>query len=576
MKKTLSFFILIFSFFQGSAQGTWSVVMNLAPRPSGGLMTLLSDGTVLSKSAVGGWDKSWDRLTPDSLGRYAYGTWDTIANMQASRLYFSSQLLKDGRLYVGGGEYGTDTGVSEIYDPLVNTWTPTKPLPTGDLIYDGESKQLPDGKILQAIQFGPHGGNAVYIFDPLTNSYIPAPPCLAPGGTTESSWVKLPDESILMIDWHTNTSERYIPSLNSWVTDAIVPVTIWDWWSTEIGPGVLLPNGKVFFIGGSGATVYYTPSGSSAPGTWTAGPSLPSGQGAIDAAAAMMIDGKILCAASPIPTMPGSFPSPTRLYEFDYISNTFTPISWPGFGSTDMHPCNNNYMLDLPDGTVLFSTLNSRELYIYTPAGMPLASGKPVINNLLHVACDTYKVTGTLFNGISEGAYYGDDAQMSTNFPIVRLKKGTRIFYARSFNWNRTGVMTGSLADTVTFTLPSGLPAGKYDLEVVANGIPSTTYSLVTCGVLDLTESDSELKHKLTIYPDPASVEVTIDFNIAKSGVYEISLINMYGKVVKKELGFATLGQNVHLLQLYDIPPGLYTIRILENDEVYNAKFLVK
>ncbi len=207
---------------------------------------------------------------------------------------------------------------------------------------------------------------------------------------------------------------------------------------------------------------------------------------------------------------------------------------------------------------------------------MPLASGKPVINNLLHVACDTYKVTGTLFNGISEGAYYGDDAQMSTNFPIVRLKKGTRIFYARSFNWNRTGVMTGSLADTVTFTLPSGLPAGKYDLEVVANGIPSTTYSLVTCGVLDLTESDSELKHKLTIYPDPASVEVTIDFNIAKSGVYEISLINMYGKVVKKELGFATLGQNVHLLQLYDIPPGLYTIRILENDEVYNAKFLVK
>ena len=135
-------------------------------------------------------------------------------------------------------------------------------------------------------------------------------------------------------------------------------------------------------------------------------------------------------------------------------------------------------MLDLPDGTVLYNDIDSSRYYIYTPVGIPLASGKPAISRITPLSCSTYRITGTLFNGISEGAAYGDDWQMSTNYPLVRLTSGTNIYYARTSNWNSTGVQRGSAADTALFILPAGLPTGTYSVVVIANGISSSSRTM--------------------------------------------------------------------------------------------------
>ena len=63
----------------------------------------------------------------------------------------------------------------------------------------------------------------------------------------------------------------------------------------------------------------------------------------------------------------------------------------------------------MPDGTVLFSDGNSRQLYEYRSTGSPLAAGVPTITNIIENADGSYLLTGTLLNGISEGAAYGDD-----------------------------------------------------------------------------------------------------------------------------------------------------------------------
>src|SRR5262249_24916506 len=94
----------------------------------------------------------------------------------------------------------------------------------------------------------------------------------------------------------------------------------------------------------------------------------------------------------------------------------------------------------------------------------------------------TYHLTGTLFNGISEGAGYGDDAQMDSNYPLVRLTdmlSGT-VYYARTFNWSRTSVMTSNQMVSTEFALPAGLPVGNYLLVVIANGIASDPYLFST------------------------------------------------------------------------------------------------
>jgi hypothetical protein len=456
--------------------GYWTPLATLAPDQNGGGMLLLSDGTVIVKSFAGGPDaigSIYDRLTPDIHGSYVNGTWSQIAPMNNSRLYYSSQVLKDGRVYVAGGEYGTGGSSGETYNPLTNVWTNAPS--TGQTISDANSEILEDGRVLQAM-VNTSGPTLVKIYDPVTNTYANAPSTL--GSHNESAWIKLPDNSILMVDIGSTISERYIPSLNQWLVDGTVPVDLYDPFGFETGGALLLPDGRAFFLGALGHTAYYTPSGTVSPGTWAAGPDIPGANGTPDAPMAMMVNGKILCAAAPAPTSFGTiFIPPTVFYEFDYISNTFTLIDAPDGTPSLNIACYQASMLNLPDGTILYASQQDSSIglnyYVYTPSGTPLAAGKPTIANIVQNDCNSFSIYGTLFNGISEGACYGDDWQMETNYPIIRLSSGGNIYYARSFNWNSTGVMRGNLADSAEFTLPAGLPAGSYYLVVVANGIAS-------------------------------------------------------------------------------------------------------
>ena len=466
----------------GFAQtGTWTALTNQAPNANSGVMLLLTDGTVICKTSAGGtagYGTNWNRLTPVN-GSYLNGTWSTIAPMARERLYFSSQVMPDGRVYVCGGEYGAGGSYGEVYNPATNTWIGAgggTAFP--NVVSDANSEILPNGDVLQAC-VDETGSNLNYFWNPATNTYTAAPNCLRIDN--EAVWVKLPDSSIIFMDNYSTTSERYIPQTNAWINDASAPASVFDPYGSESGAGFLLPDGRVFFIGSTPVTLYYTPAGSTANGTWALGPAIPGSYGAADAAAAMMPNGHILMALSPTPTATNNFPSPTKYYEFDYVANTFTQVGAPGGGTTTANACYISNMLDLPDGTVLFANQGSKQYYEYVPGTGPLGAGQPTIGAVTRINCDTFQVTGTLFNGICEGAAYGDDWQMSTNYPIVRLTNGTNTYYATTYNWNRIGaVMTGTLPDTAIFKLPAAMPTGTYSVSVVANGNPSAPFQINT------------------------------------------------------------------------------------------------
>ncbi len=464
--------------------GSWVPVTTVAPHFNEGVMLLLTDGSVLCKTSSGGtgYGTKWDRLTPDIHGSYVNGTWTTIAPMLDERLYFSSQVLRDGRVYVAGGEYGSGGDKSEVYDPLTNSWTAC-PQIVHSLTYkisDANSEILPDGKVLQAV-VDTGGTRLNYIWDPTTNTYTPTASCIR--GDNEASWVKLPDNSILFVDNYSTSAERYWPPTNTWINEGgagTVPVSLYDAYGSEAGGAFLLPNGKAFFIGSRPTSAYYTPTGTITPGTWAAGPVIPNSLGAPDAASAMMVNGKILMALSPQPYAANHFPDSTFFWEFDYTTNTYTNVSAPGVANdTLLQSCYLTNMLCLPDGNILFANQYDNQYYEYVPGTGPIPAGKPTINRIIENSCTNFTITGTLFNGITEGASYGDDWQMSTNYPIVRLTSGTNVYYARTTNWNSTGVMRGALPDTATFTL-SGVPNGTYSVQVIANGNPSDPFSLTT------------------------------------------------------------------------------------------------
>src|SRR5690348_15387240 len=135
--------------------GTWTALTSPSHYGNNGVCLLLSDGRVLCHTGAVSTGDIYDILTPDIHGSYINGTWSVSAQSQRWRYAFSSDVLKDGRVYVGGGEYGTDGtqngSHAEVYNPVTNTWAAeTTP---GQVISDGNSEILPDGRILQALLY---------------------------------------------------------------------------------------------------------------------------------------------------------------------------------------------------------------------------------------------------------------------------------------------------------------------------------------------------------------------------------------------------------------------------------------
>jgi hypothetical protein len=473
------------------AVGTWTPLVNQAPA---GIvyMNLLPDGTVIGQVTAEP-ANSWYRLTSDSHGSYINGTWTRIASMHDGRDAYATQVLTNGQVFVAGGESGGGAYSAEVYDPLLDSWTMCPC--AGCLFSDSLSEILPNGNVL-ITPVGPTNGGETMIYAPASNTWIAGPQLYRGYYEDEASWVKLPDNSILCIDspgsGGTGTnSERYIPALNQWINDANVPINIYGG-IFEMGAALLLPTGNAFFLGAGGTNAIYIPSGSTNMGTWIAGPLIPNGQVVGDAPAAMMVNGKVLCVANTTPT---SSPS-SGFYEYDPFANAFTETSAAG-GVSTANPTDFR-MLDLPDGSVLFSDGGS-QLYAYQPDGMALKAGQPTIISINTNYYRSYHLTGRLLNGISEGAGYGDDAQMNSNYPLVRMTNNAtgNVYYARTYNWSSTGVMTGTNIVSTEFMLPANLPAGNYSLVVVANG-------------------NSSVPVPFTFNPDPLSI--TVPTGIVSSG----------------------------------------------------------
>jgi hypothetical protein len=111
---------------------SWAPLVNLAPGRAG-TMLLLTDGSVMVHDGGQG----WMRLTPDIHGNYLNGNWTSdITPMSIPRLYFASQVLPDGRVWILGGEYSgpklqeDDSALGEIYDPVLNSWSPILSYPS--------------------------------------------------------------------------------------------------------------------------------------------------------------------------------------------------------------------------------------------------------------------------------------------------------------------------------------------------------------------------------------------------------------------------------------------------------------
>ena len=447
----------------------WQALTN-QPNFNASTMLLLTDGTVMCQESGG---KNWWRLTPDGMGDYANGSWSPLAAMKNTRLYYASAVMRDGRVFVAGGEYsdgGSDVDAAEIYDPIMNNWTSIATPAGWTNIGDAPCCVLPDGRIL----LGSINQKATAIYDPQAGTWSAS--ANKDDISSEETWTLLPDGTVLTAECAGHPkAEKYVTSQSKWVSASSTPVDLVQASSIEIGPAILMPDGKVFAIGATGHTAIYTPPNvADQPGSWKQGPDFPKDANgklmeAKDAPACLMPNGRVLCVAGPAGEG-GSYPGPMSFFEFD--GSALNPVAAP---SSSGGPPFVGRMLLLPSGQVLFA-VGGNQMHVYTSTGQPQAAWRPHITSCpthLHDGL-VYQLHGRQLNGLSQANSYGDDASMATNYPLVKLTTaGGKVHFCRTFDHSTMAVATGSNIESTYFAVPFGTPIGKAHLTVIANGIES-------------------------------------------------------------------------------------------------------
>jgi len=515
--------LIVLAGWSSVASAQWTGLTNAFPSGFASTCLLLTDGTVMCHEYN---TNRWHRLNPDINGSYQNGSWDvpgfTVADMPNGNdpsfgcvnctyrpLYFASAVLADGGVVVIGGEYNNlvfvKTNIGFLYDPVANSWSQqlTEAFGGGQ-IGDSSGIVLEDGTFLLA-EGKPNAlsmpGN-VESLDLTTSppSFTALNPTgkLAGASNNQENWNILYDGRILTVNSFVASSfEIYDPVANTWGNSGPTPVNLADTGpgtvnSKEVGPAVLRPDGTLIAFSGtnSGQNAVYN----TATGTWAAtgaAGDFPVGPGAshfavADGPASLLPNGNVLVMASPVyPTdPPGVFNAPSHFFEFDGTNLTQVADS-PNAASFISYQ---GRMLLLPSGEVLLTAYNQcpcgptpaiADIQLYSNGGAPQNAWRPVITTAPSaiVAGNTFSISGRLFNGFSEGASYGDDAQSSTNYPLVRIRNHAtgRVFYARTHNHSRMGVEAVGSAEIVTtqFDVPAGVEPGPSDLVVVVNGIPS-------------------------------------------------------------------------------------------------------
>ena len=526
--------------------GKWQSIALPPSVPSGGFsaetMLLLTDGTLLVHNA---YQAEWLRFIPDPQQGYVGGTWGPVSTMSVPRGFFASGVLRNGQVFVCGGEVSganSDISSGEVFDPTADpatAWTLMAGTNTPPAYIQGDvpASVLADGRVVM----GAITDNQTAVWDPANSSWVAAGTAFGAqantktGDCNEETWTLLPDGSVLTVNtkvpsagpWsNTPTSaERYLPLTDVWqqtnplpdvltlttVSDNSVNPPIVNAGVFEIGPAILLPsNGKVIAFGATGHTAIYDP----ATGNWTVGPDFPADPGdpsnnnlvlsptglltLSDAPACLQPNGRVLVVAGTLylyPTGPADFFSKNSQY-FEYdpaapIATSLTKLATqPPSGATSQDTWTARFLV-LPTGQIMLSTQQA-QVYIYTPdpaEGSYQAAWQPSIVSFPStlIVGHSYLLTGQGLNGLSQANSYGDDAQMATNYPIVQITDtvSNAVYYLQTQDFSTLGVATTG-NQTCSVTVPSGTPTGSYSLVVIANGIPSASQS-VEIGTQDIS-----------------------------------------------------------------------------------------
>jgi hypothetical protein len=144
-----------------------------------------------------------------------------------------------------------------------------------------------------------------------------------------------------------------------------------------------------------------------------------------------------------------------------------------------------------------------------------------------------------------------------------------------TYNWTVTNGIIAAGQGTNAATV-QWLANGKGSLKVeVTNsqGCSDTTFTQVTVGNVGLYEAGNI--NSLMVYPNPSNGAFTVSLNAIKSSTVQMSLINLLGQEIWNTEQAIQAGEQTIQINA-NLAPGVYTLRINNQEEILQHKVLIK
>jgi hypothetical protein len=206
---------------------------------------VLSNGKVL---VSGGLSTSSVVLAAAELYDPTTGAWSSAGVLSVARYGHTATLLQSGKVLVTGGctvsTCSTDTAVSELYDPVANSWSTTGNLNTAR--YSHTAVRLKTGKVLAIGGYAAGITSSCELYDPSTGTWSNAASTNAVRYL--NSTTLLPDGKVLVTGGTPgrgplNSAELYDPSANAWTLTGTMTQARWAHTATLLGDGTVLVAG---------------------------------------------------------------------------------------------------------------------------------------------------------------------------------------------------------------------------------------------------------------------------------------------------------------------------------------------
>jgi hypothetical protein len=249
--------------------GTWTSTGTMTTARGYHVAVLLANGKVLV--AGGGINNAAVITSASEIYDPATGTWTPANAMTSPRAGFAGVLLTNGKVLVAGGQSVINTAVAsaEVFNPATSSWTATGTLSTSRS--DLTMTVLGNGSVLAAGGWAGSGNNTTEpaiteLYDPIGGTWTPtgslntarftqtaallqSGQVLVAGGQNESSGVL-------------SSAELYNPSSGTWANTAVLNTGRYQYSAT------LLTSEQVLVAGGQNGGAYLSSSELYVPDNW--------------------------------------------------------------------------------------------------------------------------------------------------------------------------------------------------------------------------------------------------------------------------------------------------------------------